>query len=86
MKTVKKIPMRTCVVTKTVYPKKDLVRVVANKEGLIFVDTKGKSNGRGAYIKLSLENIELAKKHKALDKKLEVTIPDSVYEDLASLL
>ncbi|ABX80940.1 RNase P modulator RnpM [Acholeplasma laidlawii] len=86
MKTVKKIPMRTCVVTKTVHPKKDLVRIVANKEGLVFVDTKGKANGRGAYIHLSVENIELAKKSKALDRKLEVTIPDSVYEDLAKLL
>ncbi|MFA7416898.1 MAG: YlxR family protein [Acholeplasma sp.] len=86
MKTVKKIPMRTCVVTKTVHPKKELIRIVANKEGLVFVDTKGKANGRGAYIKLSLENIELAKKNKALDRKLEVTIPDSVYQDLAALL
>ncbi|WIF88806.1 RNase P modulator RnpM [Acholeplasma laidlawii] len=86
MKTVKKIPMRTCVVTKTVHPKKDLVRIVANKEGLVFVDTKGKANGRGVYIHLSVENIELAKKSKALDRKLEVTIPDSVYEELAKLL
>ena len=43
---------------------------------LVFVDTKGKANGRGAYIHLSVENIELAKKSKALDRKLEVTIPD----------
>lgn len=86
MKTVKKIPMRTCVVTKTVHPKKELVRIVATKEGVVSVDTKGKANGRGAYIKLSLENIELAKKNKALDKKLEVTIPENIYEELAKLL
>ena len=86
MKTVKKIPMRTCVVTKTVHPNNELVRIVAHKEGLVFVDLKGKANGRGAYIKLSLENIELAKKHKALDKKLEVSMPASIYEDLAALL
>lgn len=86
MKAVKKIPMRTCVVSKTVHPKKELVRIVANKEGEVFVDKKGKANGRGAYIKLSKENIELAKKSKALDKKLEVHIPDNIYEDLMSLL
>lgn len=86
MKAVKKIPMRTCVVSKTVHPKKELVRIVANKEGEVFVDTKGKANGRGAYIKLSKENIELAKKSKVLDRKLEVTIPDNIYEDLMNLL
>ena len=83
---IKKVPMRTCVVTKEVRPKKDLIRVVATKEGSVSVDTKGKANGRGAYLILSKEVIELAKKSKALDKKLEVSIPDSIYEELASLL
>ncbi|WP_162146896.1 RNase P modulator RnpM [Acholeplasma granularum] len=86
MKPVKKIPMRTCVVTKTTYPKKELTRIVATKEGVVSIDLKGKANGRGAYIKLSKENIDLAKKSKALDKKLEVVIPDSIYEELGKLL
>ncbi|MBN3490694.1 YlxR family protein [Acholeplasma equirhinis] len=83
---VKKVPMRTCVVTKEVRPKKDLIRVVATKEGEVSVDTKGKANGRGAYLILSKEVIELAKKNKALDKKLEVNVPDSIYEELLGLL
>ena len=62
---IKKVPMRTCVVTKEVRPKKDLIRVVATKEGLVSVDTKGKANGRGAYLILSKEVIDLAKKSKA---------------------
>ncbi len=79
---VKKVPMRTCVVTKEVKPKKELMRVVANKEGEVFVDPTGKQNGRGAYITLSLEVIEKAKVSKALDRKLETTVPEKIYETL----
>ncbi len=86
MKPIKKIPMRTCVVTKTVAPKKELVRVVATKEGVVSIDLKGKANGRGAYLILSKEVIMLAKKSKALDKKLEVEVPDSIYQELEALL
>lgn len=82
----KKVPMRTCVVTKEVRPKKDLVRVVATQEGVVSVDLKGKANGRGAYLILSKEVIEKAKKSKALDKKLEVTVPDAIYDTLLSLV
>ncbi|HHY96407.1 RNase P modulator RnpM [Acholeplasma equifetale] len=83
---IKKVPMRTCVVTKEVRPKKELIRVVATKEGVVSVDTKGKANGRGAYLILSKEVILEAKKTKALDKKLEVTVPDEIYEELLTLL
>ncbi|MBM7453501.1 putative RNA-binding protein YlxR (DUF448 family) [Acholeplasma morum] len=82
----KKIPMRTCVVTKELRPKKELIRVAATKEGIVSVDLKGKAPGRGAYLILSKEVIEKAKKTKALDKKLEVTVPDEVYEALMALI
>lgn len=82
----KKIPMRTCVVTKEKYEKKDLVRVVRTPEGEVVVDSTGKRNGKGAYLKLSLEVIEKARLSKALDRALEVSIPDEVYEELKSLL
>lgn len=82
----KKIPMRTCVVTKELRPKKELIRVSATKEGIVSVDLKGKAPGRGAYLILSKEVIEKAKKTKALDKKLEVTVPDEVYEALMALI
>ncbi len=86
MTKVKKIPMRTCVVTKEVCPKKSLVRVAATKEGIVSIDLNGKAPGRGAYLKLSKEVILLAKKNKALDKKLEVNVPEKIYEDLLSLI
>ncbi len=85
MAKIKKTPMRTCVVTKEVLPKKSLVRVAATKEGIVSIDLNGKAPGRGAYLKLSSEVIVLAKKSKALDKKLEVSVPESIYDELLIL-
>lgn len=82
---VRKIPMRTCVVTKEVLPKRDLVRITATKEGNVSVDLNGKAPGRGAYLKLSIDVIEQAKKNKALDKKLQVEVPNEIYEELLKL-
>lgn len=82
----RKIPLRTCVVTKEKYEKKELIRVVKNNEGKVFVDTTGKANGRGAYIKKDLEVLELARKTKALDKHLETTISDEIYEELKNII
>ena len=78
----KRVVLRTCVVTKEQFEKKDLLRIVKNKEGQIFVDETGKQNGRGAYIEKDLEVLELAKKNKALDRALETTISDEVYSDI----
>ena len=83
---VRKPVLRTCVVTKEVLEKKDLVRVVRTPEMKVIVDTLGKANGRGAYLKLSKEVILKAKSTKALDKKLEVVVPDEIYDELLKLL
>lgn len=82
----KKIPMRTCVITQEKCEKKDLLRVVRNNEGIVFVDENGKSNGRGAYLKKDKDVIEKARKNKALEKHLEVKIPDEIYDILISKL
>lgn len=83
---VKKIPMRSCVVTHEKLEKKDLIRVVKNKDGLVFVDKSGKANGRGAYLKKSAEVIEKAKKSKVLDKILDTTIKEEVYNELLNIV
>lgn len=83
---MRKIPMRTCVVTKEKLPKQELIRIVRTPEGNIIIDSTGKANGRGAYLKLSLEAIEKARKSKVLDRHLEVEIPNSIYEELITLL
>ncbi len=85
MKT-RKIPMRTCVVTKEKYEKRELIRIVRTPEGNVEIDSHGKKNGKGAYLKLSTEVIEKAKKTKALDRALEVPVPDSIYEELESMV
>ena len=77
----KKIPLRTCVACGKTGEKKDLIRVVRNKEGQVFLD-KGKSNGRGAYLCNSRECLEMGLKKKSLAKALDCTIPDEVTEEL----
>lgn len=83
---VRKTPLRTCVVTREVKPKNELIRVVATKEGIVSVDKVGKAPGRGAYLTLNHDVIMEAKRTKALDKKLQVKIPDDIYEDLLKAL
>lgn len=83
---IKKIPLRTCVITKELLPKKDLLRIVKNKENQVAIDLTGKLNGRGAYIKKDIEVLEKAIKTKILDKKLETTIPDEIYEEIRNIL
>ena len=83
---VKKIPLRTCVVTKENLPKKELLRIVRTPEGEIKADETGKLNGRGAYIKKDLTVLEQAKKSKILEKRLECKIEDSVYEDIKKII
>ena len=79
---MKKVPLRRCVVTNERLPKKELMRIVKNKEGEVFVDPTGKANGRGAYIKKSNEAIDLAMKKKVLNRVLETEIPEELYEEL----
>ena len=76
MKT-KKIPLRTCIVTKEKLPKQELIRVVRTPEKEIIIDETLRANGRGAYLKKDLEVFERAKKTKALNKALEVEVPDT---------
>ena len=81
MKT-RKIPLRTCVITKEQLPKQELLRIVRTKEGEVLVDETGKANGRGAYIKKDIDVLEKAIKGKILEKKLEISIDDSIYEEI----
>lgn len=83
---MKKMPERTCVITKEKTLKKDLLRVVRDKEGNVSVDLTGKANGRGAYLKKDSEVIKKAQKTKTLERVLEVEIPDTIYEEMLKLV
>lgn len=82
----KKIPLRTCVVTKEQLPKQELVRIVKNKDNEVFIDLTGKANGRGAYLKKDIEAIEKAKKTKILNSKLGIEVPNNIYEELINII
>ncbi len=81
---MKKIPMRTCVITGEKLEKRELIRVVRTPEGEIIVDLTGKANGKGAYLKKDIEVINKAQKSNVLGRKLEVEISDSIYDELRS--
>ncbi|SFN35972.1 RNase P modulator RnpM [Proteiniclasticum ruminis] len=79
---VKKIPMRMCTGCMEMKPKKELIRVVKNKDGEISLDLVGKKPGRGAYVCKSTDCLEKAFKTKRLSRNLETTISQEIYDDL----
>lgn len=83
---MKKQPQRTCIGCNTKKDKKELVRVVKNKEGKIFLDRTGKQDGRGAYICDSIECLEKARKAKRIERAFEMTISDDIYEEIRGVM
>ena len=81
MKT-RKIPLRKSVVSNEVIDKRDLLRIVKNKEGEIFIDATGKANGRVAYIKLDNAEAVEAKKKKIFNRSFNMEVEESFYDEL----
>lgn len=77
-----KVPMRKCVVTGEMRPKKEMVRIVKTKENEIFIDETGKKNGRGAYVSLDAEVIQQAKTKDILSGVLKTNVTDEFYDEL----
>ena len=78
----KKIPQRQCMGCRERRAKRELIRVVRGTDGVVSLDFTGKLNGRGAYICPSAECLKKVRKSKALDRSLEVSIPEEVYDRL----
>lgn len=78
---MKKIPLRTCIVSKEKLPKKELIRIVSTEDGII-VDDTGRVNGHGCYLKKDEDVIMTAKKKKILNRYLETEVPDTIYDEL----
>ena len=78
----KKIPQRQCMGCRERKPKRELIRVVRGTDGNVSLDFGGKAPGRGAYICPNPECLQKAMKSKSLDRSLEVTSPQEVYERL----
>ncbi len=83
---MKKIPKRTCIGCNENKEKKELIRIVKNKDGNIFIDTTGKANGRGAYLCNNKECLEKAIKTKRLERTFETTIDENIYKELKEVL
>ena len=82
----RKIPIRSCVVTREKLPKGELLRIVKDVNGNVLVDISGKINGRGAYIKKDIEVLDKAIKSKILERQLETTISDDVYREIRNII
>ena len=78
----KKIPMRQCVGCGSMKTKKEMMRVLKTAEGGIILDTTGKKNGRGAYLCVSMECLQKARKNKGLERSFKMSIPNEVYDNL----
>lgn len=83
---MKKVPERKCIGCGESKPKKDLLRIVKDKEGVISIDLTGKRNGRGAYICSNEQCLDKAVKSNRLAKSFEIEIDKKIYEDLRDVI
>lgn len=75
----KKIPMRQCIGCREMKPKRELIRILKNKQQELSVDRTGKKNGRGSYICPSMDCFHLAIKQKGLERSFQMSIPPEFY-------
>ena len=78
----KKIPLRQCVGCGSMKTKKEMMRVLKTAEEGIILDTTGKKNGRGAYLCVNRECLQMARKNKGLERSFKMSIPNEVYDNL----
>ncbi len=83
---IKRQPQRTCMGCNTKKDKKDLVRIVKNKENKVSIDKTGKQEGRGAYICNDVKCLEKVIKSKRLEKALDIKISEEIYENLRGVI
>lgn len=78
----RKIPMRQCLGCREMFPKRELIRVVRSPEGVLSIDSTGKAPGRGAYLCGKLACFKKARKSRAIERALSVTVPEEVFDTL----
>lgn len=83
---MKKQPQRTCMGCNQKKDKKQLIRIVKNKENEIFIDKTGKKEGRGAYICDDIQCLDKLIKSKRLERIFEIKISDEIYESLRGVI
>ena len=83
---MKDLPQRTCIGCNAKKNKRELIRIVKNKDGNITIDKTGRANGRGAYICDNIECLEKAIKYKKIEKAFNMKIEDTIYESLRGVI
>ena len=83
---MKSLPQRTCIGCNEKKDKKELIRIVKDKQGNINIDKTGKAQGRGAYLCDNINCLEKAIKSKRLEKAFEIKISDEIYESLRGVI
>jgi uncharacterized protein len=78
----KKIPLRKCIVSQEMKPKKEMIRVVRSPEGVVSVDLTGKKSGRGTYLTKDKEIILAAKQRNIISKQLKAEVDPSLFDEL----
>lgn len=78
----RKVPLRKSVVTGEMKPKKEMIRITRSKEGTVSIDPSGKMPGRGAYVSIEPEEVQLAWDKRILDRALETSLDDDFYQEL----
>lgn len=83
---MKKIVQRTCMGCNNKKDKRELIRIVINKQGNISIDKTGKLEGRGAYICDNIECLDKVIKTKRLERVLEAKIDEEIYKNLRGVI
>ena len=83
---MKRLPQRMCIGCNTKRDKKDLIRIVKNKNEEITIDLTGKMEGRGTYICKREECLNKAIKNKRMSRTFEIEISDSIYNNLRNFI
>ena len=82
----RKPPVRMCIGCGAHKDKRELIRVVRNKEGEIRLDPTGKMAGRGAYLCCDVSCLQKCRKTRKLERSFSCQIPDEVYDGLEAQL
>lgn len=86
MNKAKKVPMRQCIACRTQRPKRELLRIVRDPEGVLFYDSKGKVSGRGAYLCVSANCLDKAVKNKLFPRQLNAELDSDLLAQLKGLV
>lgn len=82
---MEKVSLRTCIITRNIKDKKELLRIVVNKDNQVLIDLKQNLAGRGFYITFEKEVVEKFLKSNYLKKRFKIDLSETLIQDLKKL-